>query len=64
MGKRVCRKPILTMVFLMGNMFFAKMKSMESSDSVAEEVTNLMICAMVGIGILTWGTGVSSEMKM
>ena len=48
----------------MGNMFLAQMKRPESLDSVAEEVTNLMICAMVSIGLLTWVTGASLEMKM
>ena len=48
----------------MGNMFLSQIKIPESLDSVAEEVKNLMICAMVRIGPLTWGTGTSLEMKM
>ena len=39
-------------------------ESPESSYSVAEEVTNLMICAMVRIGPLTFGTGASSKRNM
>ena len=60
MGNRGCSQPISTRVLRMGTMFLAQMKRLESSDSVAEEVTNLMICAMVKIEPLTWGTGSSS----
>ena len=44
----------------MGTIFLSQTKRLESLDLVAEEVTNLMICAMVKIGPLTWGTGASS----
>ena len=42
----------------MGTMFLEQMKRPAGSDLVAEEVTNLMICAMMRIGPLTWWTGV------
>ena len=44
----------------MGTMFWEKINRPESLDSVAEEVTDLIICAMARIGLLTWGTGASS----
>ena len=60
MGNRGCSQPILTRVLRMVTMFLSQMNRLESLDSVAEEVTNLMICAMARIGSLTWGTEASS----
>ena len=57
MGKRGCGQPILTRVLWMGTIFLAQMKRPEISDSLAEEVMNLMIYAMVRIGPLKWGEG-------
>ena len=52
---RDCRRGIISLV---------QMKSPASSASAAEDMTDLMICAMVRMGPLQDGTGSSSEHMM
>ena len=51
-------------VLLRGIMALAQMKRLESSASAAEDMTFLMIWAIVRTGLLREGTGVFSESMM
>ena len=59
-----CGQPILVRVLRRGTMLFAHMKRPARSASAAEDMTNLIICAMARTGPLSDGTGTSSESMM
>ena len=59
-----CDQPISMRVFLRGIMALAQTKRPEISDSAAEDMTFLMIWAIVRTGPLIEGTGVFSESMM
>ena len=59
-----CVHPISIKVWRRGAIYFAVMKSSPSSDSAAEKITNLMICATVSMVKLIHGEGALSDRKM
>ena len=64
MGEGGCGQPISRTVFFRGIMALAQMKKPESSALAAEDMTFLMIWAIVRTGPLIEGTGVFSESMM
>ena len=47
-----------------GTIYFAQMYSPANSDSAAEDITHLMICAMMRAGLMYLWTGTSSDSIM
>ena len=64
MGFLGCGHPILMRACRSGNIYLAMVKKPDSSASEANEMTLLMICAMVRTGPLWRGIGTSSESTM
>ncbi len=64
MGVLGCSQPILMSVWCNGTISLVVRKSAASPASVAEAMTNLIICAMVRTAPLNLGMGSSSERNM
>ena len=63
-GEGGCGQCISTSVWCRGNIFFTVKIMATSSDLVADDITNLIILAMVRMGPLCRGIGSSSERNM
>ena len=64
MGVLGCGHPILMSDWFSGTIYLAMVKRPSSSASEADEMTFLIICAIVRTGLLWRGIGTSSEIMM
>ena len=64
MGFFDCGHPILMSAWLSGTISLVMVKRSASSDSEADDMTFLIICAIVRTGLLWRGIGTSSESMM
>ena len=64
MGVFGCDQFISMSIWRRGTISLAVMKRAASSDSAADDVTNLIICAIVRTGPLNFGKGSFSDRKM